>query len=323
MVKIIMGGAGFNGQGRFNTKESRNQVLDILLAHGVKNIDTARLYTGSEAAIGELEKRTQFVIDTKLVGGFSPGNVSRDQVIRDAQDSLDTVGIKQFDILYIHAPDETIPFEDTLAGVNEVYKKGIFRRFGLSNFSVEQLQQVYDICKKEGYVLPTAYQGNYSPVARHLETLLFPTLKKLGIAFYAYSPIAGGFLTKSAADLDAGAGRFNAQAVGGLYAKLYDSPAMREALASWNKIAEKEGVSNAELAYRWVAHHSKLAEDGFAAGEENGVIIGASRHSQIEETIGAIKKGKLSKEAEEGIEGIWESVESVAPVDNYHHFKKA
>ncbi|KAF1918800.1 NADP-dependent oxidoreductase domain-containing protein [Ampelomyces quisqualis] len=323
MVKIVMGGAGFNANGKFNDKESRSQVLDILLAHDVKNIDTARLYQGSEVAIGELEKRTQFVIDTKLVGGFNPGNVSKDQVIKDAQDSLDVVGIKQFDILYIHAPDETIPFEDTLAGINQVYKKGLFRRFGLSNFSVKQLQQVHDICKSNNYVLPTAYQGNYSPVARHLETLLFPTLKNLGIAFYAYSPIAGGFLTKSAADLDAGAGRFNAQAVGGLYAKLYDSPAMRDALVRWNAIAEDEGVTKAELAYRWVAHHSALAGDGFAPGEENGVIIGASSLAQIEQTIAAIKKGELSGTAVEGIEEIWKSVESVAPVDNYHHFKKA
>jgi aflatoxin B1 aldehyde reductase len=322
MVKIIMGGAGLTDTGKFNTQESREKVLDILLAHDVKNIDSARLYAGSEVAIGKLDKRTQFTIDTKLVGGFSPGNVKRDQVIADAQDSLERVGIKQFDILYIHAPDETIPFEETLEGVNEVYKKGIFRRFGLSNFSVAQLQSVYDICKEKGYMLPTMYQGNYSPVARHLESLLFPTLKKLGIAFYAYSPIAGGFLTKSASDLDSGAGRFNVQAIGGLYSKLYDSPTMREALVKWNEIADKEGVSNAELAYRWVAHHSPIAKDDFVSGEENGVIIGASKHEQIEQTIGAIKKGKLSEQAVKGIEEIWESVKETAPVDNYHHFNK-
>jgi aflatoxin B1 aldehyde reductase len=302
MVKIVMGGAGLTDTGKFNTQESREKVLDILLSHDVKTLDTARLYAGSEDAIGKLDKRTQFTIDTKLVGGFSPGNVSKDQVIKDAQASLSTVGIKQFDILYIHAPDPSIPFEDTLEGINEVYKKGVFRRFGLSNFNVTQVQKVHDICKEKGYMLPTMYQGNYSPVARHLETLLFPTLKKLGIAFYAYSPIAGGFLTKSAADLDSGAGRFNVQAIGGLYSKLYDSPAMRSALVKWNEIADKEGVSNAELAYRWVAHHSALAKDDFVQGEENGVIIGASKHEQIEQTIKAIKAGKLSEGAVKGIQ---------------------
>jgi aflatoxin B1 aldehyde reductase len=321
MTKIIFGTAGLTTTGKFPTPEARAQVLDTLLALDIKNLDTARLYGDSETCIGAIPARTQFTIDTKLVGGFGPGNVSKDDVIRDTADSLKKVGIKQFDVFYIHAPDPTVPLESTLEGMNEAYKKGIFRRFGLSNFSAQQVQEVYDVCKSKGYVLPTMYQGNFSPVARHLETLLFPTLKKLGIAFYAYSPIAGGFLTKSAKQLDDGAGRFNAAAVGGLYSKLYDSPTMREALVKWNEIADKEGVSNAELAYRWVAHHSAL-KDGWVQGEENGVIIGASSVEQIEQTVGGIKKGKLSESAVQGIEGIWKSVESVAPVDNYHKFSK-
>jgi aflatoxin B1 aldehyde reductase len=322
MVKIVFGGASLTDTGKFNTPEIRAKVLDTLLSFNVKTIDTARLYPGSEVAIGQLDARTQFTIDTKLVGGFSPGNVTKDKVIADASASLKTVGIKQFDILYIHAPDPSVPIEDTLAGINEAHKNGVFRRFGLSNFSVKQVQEVHDICKKNSYVLPTVYQGNYSPVARHLETLLFPTLKDLGIAFYAYSPIAGGFLTKSAADLDAGAGRFNEAAIGGLYSKLYDSPTMREALVEWNKIADKEGVSNAELAYRWVAHHSAIAKGEFVPGEENGVIIGASKVEQVEQTAKAIQKGGLSDEAVKGIEGIWKKVEDVAPVDNYNQFNK-
>ena len=175
------------------------------------------------------------------------------------------------------------------------------------------MQQTYDICKSKDYVLPTVYQGNYSPIARHTETLLFPTLKKLGIKFYAYSPLAGGFLTKTAADLDAGAGRFNAQALGGMYTKLYDHPSMRQALIKWNEIAEKEGVSKAELAYRWVAFHSALAADA-----ENGVIFGASSVAQIEQTAKGLQKGELSDEAANGVEAIWESVKGDAPVDNYN-----
>jgi aflatoxin B1 aldehyde reductase len=321
MVKLIFGGGPLTDKGNFKTPELRAQVLDVLLDHDVKNIDTARLYNGSEEAIGKLEKRAQFTIDTKLVGGFDPGNVSKDQVIKDAAHSLERVGIDQFDILFIHAPDPTIPIEDTLAGINEIHKKGIFRRFGLSNFSAEQVRQVHTICTEKGYVLPTMYQGNYSPIARHLETLLFPTLKELAIGFYAYSPIAGGFLTKTPADLDAGAGRFNAAAIGGLYSALYDSPAMRDALGTWNEIAAAEGVGNAELAYRWVAWHSGITES-WVGGEDNGIIFGASRVGQIGETVGWIRKGKLSGEAVERAQGVWESVRESAPVDNYHRHQK-
>jgi aflatoxin B1 aldehyde reductase len=90
-----------------------------------------------------------------------------------------------------------------------VYKTGAFKRFGLSNYAPSDVQKAYDICKKNNWVLPTCYQGNYSPVARRQETELFPTLRKLGIAFYAYSPLAGGFLTKTVEQIKDGAGRFN------------------------------------------------------------------------------------------------------------------
>jgi len=323
MVKYIWGGAGFTDEGKFNTQESREKAIDILLSHNIKNIDTARLYGNSETCIGALDKRTHFTIDTKVIGGFgSPGAVTKEGVMKDIPDSLENVKIKQFDVLYIHAPDTTVLFEETIDGINEMHKKGIFRRFGLSNFSRAQVQQVYDISEKNGWVKPTVYQGNYNPVARHAETELFPTLKKLGIAYYAYSPIAGGFLTKTAADLDAGAGRFNAKVINGLYKKLYDKPEMREALIKWNAIADAEGIAKAELAYRYVAHHSALSGDDFVKGEENGVIFGASSHKQIEQTLEGLERGKLSDKAVEGIEEIWTSVKGVAPLDNLtHEFK--
>jgi aflatoxin B1 aldehyde reductase len=312
MVKTVFGGFTLSDSAYFNTPEKRAEVLEILLKNGVKNIDTARLYPGSEEAIGKLEKRKEFTIDTKLEGGFVPGNVTKDGVIKDTQHSIDRLQVDQVDVFYIHAPDTSVPFEDTLEGINEAYKKGLFRRFGLSNFTAEQVQQVYDIAKAKGYPLPQVYQGNYSPVARHLETQLFPTLRKLGIHFYAYSPLAGGFLTKTAADLDAGVGRFNKEVIGGLYARLYDNEPMRNALTKWNEIAEKEGVSKAELAYRWVTYHSALQ------GDEDGVIFGSSKLEQVEQTAKGIKKGPLSDAAVKGIEEIWESVKSVAPIDNFN-----
>lgn len=312
MVKLIFGGVSLSDFGAFNTQDKRAQVIDVLLSHNITHIDTARGYAGSEVAIGQLEKRKQFTIDTKIVGGWAPGTATKDAVIKDSQDSLEQVKIDQFNTLYIHAPDPLVPIEETLEGFNEVYKKGIFRQFGLSNFSAEQVEQVYDICKEKGYPLPKVYQGNYNPIARHVETLLFPTLRKLGIDFIGYSPLAGGFLTKTAKDLDAGAGRFNEQFLGGLYTKLYDNETMRQALIKWNEVAEKEGVSNAELAYRWVMYHGALQDD------KDALLFGASSINQIEQTMQGFKKGKLSEEAIKGIDSIWESVKKVSPVNNFH-----
>ncbi|KAL1593868.1 hypothetical protein SLS60_010601 [Paraconiothyrium brasiliense] len=310
-IKSVFGGAAFP-QGPYADPKVQAEALEVLQKTGVKVIDTARLYPGSEEAIGKLDGRKNFIIDTKLKGGFEKGSITKDRVIQDVEDSLKTLSVDQVDILYIHAPDDSVDVNETLEGINEAYKKGWFKRFGLSNFTPEQVQEAYDIASKKGYVKPTVYQGNYSPVARHLETILFPTLRKLNIAFYAYSPLAGGFLTKTPADLDAGAGRFNQRAIGGMYSRLYDKPSLRAALSEWSAIAEAEGVSKAELAYRWVGYNSALKAD---LGD--AVIFGASKISQIEQTAGWLTKGGVSPKASEGINKIWESVKDDAPVDNF------
>lgn len=35
---------------------------------------------------------------------------------------------------YLHGPDRSVPYEVTLKAVNDLYKEGYFKRFGLSNY---------------------------------------------------------------------------------------------------------------------------------------------------------------------------------------------
>lgn len=44
------------------------------------------------------------------------------------------------------------------------------------------------ICKANGYIQPTAYQGIYNAVHRGVEPELFPCLRKFGISFYEFNP---------------------------------------------------------------------------------------------------------------------------------------
>ena len=155
--------------------------------------------------------------------------------------------------------------------------------------------------------------GNYNAVARKQEEVLFPTLRKLGMSFYAYSPIAGGFLTKTKQDILDGKGRFNDNELGGLYKKLYNRSAYLDALEHWEKAAKAEGVSAAELAYRWVAYNSPLSND-----HGDAIIFGASSFDQMTKTLGYFKTGPLSDKALEEIDRVWKSIEHEAPLDNYH-----
>lgn len=311
-IKVVYGGAGIATGLRAFDESSLPQCYDQLLAAGVHNIDTANLYGDSEQVLGRTGAPERFIIDTKTRGGFGPG-ATRQNILDEAENSKRMLG-KDVDIFYIHGPDPKTPLEETLKAIDEVYKSGWFKRFGLSNYKAEDVQKVYDHCKEKGYVLPSAYQGNYSAVARKQEQLLFPTLRELGIAFYAYSPLAGGFLTKTAQQIKEGAGRFNSShRLTGMYTEMYDKPSLVEALAEWESIAKDEGCSRADLAYRWVRYNSSLKQE-----HGDGIIIGASKLEQLLQTLESINSGPLSQKAAERIDKIWEKIKDDAPLDNYH-----
>jgi len=58
----------------------------------------------------------------------------------------------------LHAPDPVTPFEETAEAMNEAYKAGKFERFGISNFSAEEVERMYNICEQNGWVKPSVYQ---------------------------------------------------------------------------------------------------------------------------------------------------------------------
>lgn len=226
MPRIVFGAASVGNVDAYKTAIELGAVIDILKKHKVNTIDSAELYGASEATIGTLSSsvKNSLVIDTKWIGGWWPGSATKSNIIETGKSSLQKLGVDQVDIFYLHAHDHDTPLSETLAGVNEVYKAGTFKRFGLSNFLTKTVQEVYDICKSNNYVLPTVYQVNYSPVTRIPEDELFPLLRKLGMAIYAYSPIAGGLLAKSRAQIEAGEGRFNAESRGKTYNEMYNRP---------------------------------------------------------------------------------------------------
>ena len=309
-IKVIFGTAG-----ALFTDDTAEPIYKLLQQYGCGNLDTAQLYKGKEEVIGRTGGASKFVIDTKELCGFVPKTATKDNVIQRGEESLKQMETKQVDIFYLHAPDREVPFAETLEGMNELLKAGKFKRFGLSNFKTEEVEEVIKICKEHDWVQPTAYQCNYSPVSRKQEEDLFPLLRKHSIAIYAYSPLAGGFLTKTKEDIESNSkGRFIAgKGAGDQYRALYAKPAFLEALGTWQKISEEYGIGRAELAYRWVAYDSALKR-------ENGdaIIIGASRMEQLEESLKWFQKGPLPGYAVEKIHEVWETIKHEAGLDNFN-----
>lgn len=137
-------------------------------------------------------------------------------------------------------------------------------------------------------------------------------LRRHNIAFYAYSPIAGGFLAKTSDELQKRnlAGRWSPDSLyGTMYYALYaDKTRFLDALDRWHEIARAEGLTGgAELAYRWAVHNSAL--DGRRG---DAVIIGSRSVEQTREALGWIRKGPLSETIQTQIEALWEPVKREA-----------
>ncbi|KAM0511831.1 hypothetical protein ACHAPE_009507 [Trichoderma viride] len=307
-VAAVFGGTRIGNREQFMPHTHLEAFLQTLTRHRVTKIDTAQAYGSSEATLGTIQAGSRFVIDTKWSPpSWTEPNIpwaTSERIIRSAEESINKLAVNQVDIFYLHRPDPMTPISETLAAVNAIHKRGVFRRFGLSGFPATEIEAVYNHCADHSYPLPVVYQGSYNPLNRHKETALLLTLRRLRISFYAYGTSAGGFLCKTAAqaremgDSDA-------------YVSATCRPYLRNAnfveiLAQWNTIAEIEGVSPAELTYRWVAYHSALRSD-----HGDAFIIGASTPEQLDETLSGIEKGLLSDDACASIQEIWEQAKEV------------
>jgi len=219
---------------------------------------------------------------------------------------------------FLHAPDETTPVEQQMASIQSLYAQGMFEKFGLSNFTKEQVIEYHSYAKSNGCVLPTVYQCSYSIAVRLNETELFPTLRELGISIQAYSPMAGGLLAKTPEYIELGKGNWDPNTRSGkLFRDLYFKPSYMNLLNEFGNLSDKSAVSRSGLAYRWVRYHSKLAPD---FGDE--MILGSVTAEQLEEALAELNNGPLPSWVVERIDELWEGVKGVSPSNNLASIRK-
>ena len=143
-------------------------------------------------------------------------------------------------------------------------------------------------------------------------------LRRLGIAFQAYSALGSGFLVKTPAEVRNGLGNYESSTVlGKILQHMYGKESYLKYLEEYGKLAKESGNTKVGLAYRWVVWNSLL-------GEEKGdcVILGASSARQLRETVKEIEKGPLEPWVLEKLGTMFKSIENDDPGDNFKTFKK-
>ena len=160
-------------------------MLDTFRSHGHTNLDTSSMYPFSEDRLGKAGAPGKFTIHTKVLSGF-PGAHQASKVQESIEKSLHDLQTSTVETMFLHVPDRETPFEETAKAMNEAFQQGKFKHFGLSNYTAQEVQEFVDICKENGYVRPSVYQGHYNALARKGEKELFPVLRKNNIAFFGF-----------------------------------------------------------------------------------------------------------------------------------------
>lgn len=295
--EIILGTMTF---GRRVDEKQAEEMLQMSKDLGVVQLDTAYMYGGglTEEMLGMLKSTENFAVATKANPWATSLGLKPSEVRRQLQESLKRMGKDNVDIFYLHAPCHKTPIMETLAEVNKLHQEGKFKELALSNYSSWQVMEIYHLCNANHWVLPTIYQGMYNPITRQVEGELFPCLRKLGIRFFAYNPLAGGVLTGKHSYEDVKnncikEGRFKTSEVN-KWAKKYRQrfwhpchfktvDKLRIAIA---KAYPNSDVNLVEVTLRWMMHHSKL-------GSNDGIILGASSIDQLKQNFAALSKPPL------------------------------
>jgi aryl-alcohol dehydrogenase-like predicted oxidoreductase len=286
-----MGMSAFYGQGDDVESEATiHRALDL----GCSLLDTSDMYGPhtNERLVGRAiaGRRDEVVLATKfgiqLAGDPPQRSINgRPEYVRQAcEGSLERLGVDHIDLYYQHRVDPNTPIEETVGAMSELVAAGKVRHLGLSEASAETIRRAHAVHPI------AAVQTEYSLWTRDVEAEILPTLRELGIALVAYSPLGRGFLSgrfTSPEDLDENDFRRHGPRFTG--ANLEQN---LELAGRVKELAAEHEVTPGQLALAWV----------LAQGEDVVPIPGTKRRTYLEENLAAaeveLSPGDLARIAE-------------------------
>lgn len=267
--------AFYGGRDDEESTATLHRALDL----GVSLIDTAEMYGPflNEQLIGRTigSRSDEYALATKTGvevtdDGERLGPNGSPAYLRKALErSLRNLGRETIDLYYIHRVDPSTPIEETFGAMREFVTEGKVRYLGISEASPETIRKAHATHPL------TAVQTEYSLFERSPEVNgVLDTVRELGIAFVAYSPLGRGVLTgaiTSPDDLEEGDFRRASPrfAADNLTANLTVVDKIRA-------LAGAKGVTPGQLALAWVLH-----QEGVVA------IPGTKRRTYLEENVAA------------------------------------
>ena len=332
--KICLGTMTFGEQ---NTEAEGHEQLNFAIDNGINFIDTAEMYSvpGRAETSGSTERiigtwlrnrtdRASIVLATKIVGPSpgleyirSPLDYKPASIHTALENSLKRLQTDYVDIYQLHWPERNTNyfskrsyvhdfdekwednFLEILETMESLVKTGKIRHFGLSNETPWGLMRFLHLAEKHNLPRCLSIQNPYGLLNRTFEVGLGEIAMRENVSLLAYSPMGFGLLSgKFHKKQDTPNDRINK------FKKFarYNSPQSWEATARYIEIAEKNGMTPAQMALAFVNDQPFVGSN----------IIGATSMAQLKENISSAAI-KLSGEVLAEIEEVQNAIPNPAP----------
>ncbi len=284
------GGVGsapqFFGQGLDEARAL--ELMDAAWELGITHFDTADAYGGgrSEQAIG-VWMRSRGIRPTLTTKTFNPMRDGADhglapaRIARQLASSLKRLGLESVELYLAHDHDPDVPLAETLGEFDWLAQAGKVHAYGVSNFDARQLDAAL------GAGAPRAVQNAHSLLDRSDEAEVLPLCAGRGLAYLAFSPLSGGWLTGKYRRGEAYPGGSRMTQRPEPYERLVDERTF-DALDALGAFARDRGTSVAGAALGWL-----LADDRVTQ-----VVVGPGRPEHLDPVREALAKPLAADERE-------------------------
>jgi L-glyceraldehyde 3-phosphate reductase len=284
-----------------NCQAMLRRAFDLGITHFDLANNYGPPYGSAEETFGQIFRkdlapyRDEIVISSKAGWDMWPGPYgdfgSRKYLIASLDQSLKRMGLEYVDIFYHHRPDPQTPLEETMGALDSIVRSGKALYAGISMYPPELTRQAAKILRSLGTPC-LIHQPNYSLFDRWIEDGLLDVLTEEGIGCIVFSPLDQGVLTNrylKGIPVDSRAGKPDT------YLSREDiSEDKLGKVGRLNAMAQNRGQNMAQMALAWVLRQPAVTS----------ALVGASRVSQVEDSVATLNKLDFSQEELDQIEHI-------------------
>ena len=315
-LQVPLIGLGTMTWGEQNNLQQACEQMDYALSRGVNLFDVAEMYPvpprpqtvgETERCVGEwlaqTGKRSEVILATKVTGRADQKNsalshirggarLSRDHIRQAIEGSLERMQTDYIDLYQVHWPERATNFfgargyshnpegdgiaiEETLRALAELVDEGLIKHIGISNETPWGTMEYLRLAAEQRLPQVACIQNVYNLLSRQFETGLAEMSIRENMPLLAYSPMAFGMLSGKYLDGNKPSGarltlfdRFTR----------YDSPQSLAATEAYAEIADRQGMSLAQMSLAFVCQQPFVAS----------CLIGATTMKQLKENIDAV-----------------------------------